>query len=124
MISLYKDHAANERTYLAWVRTGVTLVALGFLVERFQIFLMEPNGSPQLSQQVFTATTALHGSIALIVVGMFAIIAATFRFFQIKKELDASETYTFKGTLLSLSLSLAIIALSIYLLIYLLQIAT
>jgi putative membrane protein len=123
MIPLYKDHAANERTYLAWIRTGVTLVALGFLVERFQIFLMEPAATNRLSNPAVPLPTAAHGSITLIVVGMLAIIAATYRFFRIKKELDSDVTYNFKGTLLSLSLSLAVIALSVYLLIYLLQIA-
>ena len=123
MISLYKDHAANERTYLAWVRTGVTLVALGFLVERFQIFLMAAAGTAQLQTQGAAGSTATQGSIALIVVGMLTIIAATYRFFRIKKELDADVTYTFKGTLLSLSLSLAMLALSIYLLVFLLHVA-
>lgn len=30
---------AAERTLLAWVRTGVTLVGLGFIVARFGLFL-------------------------------------------------------------------------------------
>ena len=39
MISRYSDHAANERTYLAWVRTAITVMAFGFLVEKFDVFL-------------------------------------------------------------------------------------
>ncbi|HGE72837.1 TPA: DUF202 domain-containing protein, partial [Candidatus Poribacteria bacterium] len=31
------DHMANERTYLAWVRTGITIMALGFVVAKFGI---------------------------------------------------------------------------------------
>ena len=30
MIQGYADHAANERTFLAWVRTGVAVIAFGF----------------------------------------------------------------------------------------------
>lgn len=39
MLPHFRDHAANERTYLAWVRTALAVVALGFLLERFDIFL-------------------------------------------------------------------------------------
>jgi putative membrane protein len=32
MLKRYRDHAANERTYLVWVRTGITVMVLGFIV--------------------------------------------------------------------------------------------
>ena len=39
MIKRYTDHSANERTYLAWVRTAITIMAFGFLIEKFELFL-------------------------------------------------------------------------------------
>jgi putative membrane protein len=39
MIPQYNDHAANERTYLAWLRTGIAVVAFGVVIERFDLFL-------------------------------------------------------------------------------------
>ena len=39
MIKRYSDHAANERTFLAWVRTAIAVMAFGFLIERFDLFL-------------------------------------------------------------------------------------
>jgi inner membrane protein YidH len=38
-----RDHLANERTYLAWVRTAVTFVGLGFAVN--QLLFDDPLGS-------------------------------------------------------------------------------
>ncbi len=35
----YKDYAANERNYLAWIRTAITVITLGFLMEKFELFL-------------------------------------------------------------------------------------
>ena len=35
------DFLANERTFLAWTRTGIALVALGFVVARFGLLLRE-----------------------------------------------------------------------------------
>ncbi len=39
MIDRYSDHAANERTFPAWIRTAIAVMAFGFLVERFDLFL-------------------------------------------------------------------------------------
>jgi putative membrane protein len=39
MIKNFTDHAANERTFLAWVRTAIAVMAFGFLIERFDLFL-------------------------------------------------------------------------------------
>jgi len=34
-----KDHLANERTFLAWIRTSVGIMAFGFVVEKFALFV-------------------------------------------------------------------------------------
>ena len=39
MIKRYSDHAANERTFLAWVRTAIAVMAFGFVIERFDLFV-------------------------------------------------------------------------------------
>jgi putative membrane protein len=36
-----RDHLANERTLLAWVRTGIAIIGLGFIVARFGLLLRE-----------------------------------------------------------------------------------
>jgi len=36
----FTDHAANERTFLAWVRAALAVVAFGFLVERFDLLIV------------------------------------------------------------------------------------
>lgn len=34
-----REHLANERTLLAWIRTAIALIGLGFVVARFGLFL-------------------------------------------------------------------------------------
>ena len=34
-------HQANERTMLAWIRTGIALMAFGFAIARFGVFLRQ-----------------------------------------------------------------------------------
>lgn len=40
MIRSYSDHAANERTLLAWVRTGTAVIAFGFVSEMLDSFVV------------------------------------------------------------------------------------
>jgi len=43
-----RDRLAAERTFLAWIRTGIALMAFGFVVARFGLFLQRL----QIIQQV------------------------------------------------------------------------
>ena len=36
-----REHQANERTFLAWVRTSIALIGFGFAIARFGIFLRQ-----------------------------------------------------------------------------------
>jgi uncharacterized membrane protein YidH (DUF202 family) len=57
MIEHYSDHAANERTFLAWVRTAIAIMAFGFLVEKFDLFLRLA-GTSRLGDAVVSASGA------------------------------------------------------------------
>ena len=39
--NLTRDHLANERTFLAWVRTSLGLIGLGFVLARMGLFLRQ-----------------------------------------------------------------------------------
>ena len=46
MISVEKqgsatDHLANERTFLAWIRTAIAIMAFGFVVVKFSLFIKQ-----------------------------------------------------------------------------------
>ncbi len=70
---------AAERTLLAWVRSSITVIALGFVVSRFGLFLelLRVQGTaPDQSLHSHWASTAL--GIALVVLGSFLPIAALY----------------------------------------------
>src|SRR5262249_9396517 len=59
MIEHYSDHAANQRTFLAWVRTAIAIWAFGFLVEKFDLFLRLA-GASHLGEAVAGASGAMR----------------------------------------------------------------
>lgn len=123
LIERYRDHAANERTYLAWVRTGITVMVLGFIVEKFEIFLASLHG---------VLTDTVHGvapsegtefvSVALVSLGVVVIVAGAIRFFRVRAQLESLENIEYRGTMLALVLTVALVAFGIYLLLYLVRI--
>src|ERR1700726_2160003 len=81
MIRNFGDHSANQRTFLAWVRTAIAVMAFGFLVEKFDLFL--ELAAPSLAGRTLSLPGQKFGNIAglaLIVLGtaMVGIAAARF----------------------------------------------
>jgi putative membrane protein len=119
MIPHYTDHAANERTLLAWVRTAIAVMAFGFLIERFDIVLASmASGNSRLSM--------LHGQkfanaagLAFVLFGVAMIVVATVRFFRIAKEIDKDEAVPSSGSLFDLALAALIVLLGLSLFLYL-----
>ncbi|MGC8532657.1 MAG: YidH family protein [Acidiphilium sp.] len=115
----FTDHAANERTFLAWVRTAIAVMAFGFLVERFDIFLkiagQSLHKSINLSGQV---TSALVG-VGLIIAGALMVAAAMIRFARNRAAIESDAPTPPQSARLDLALATLISLLGIGLAAYL-----
>jgi putative membrane protein len=68
---------AAERTLLAWLRTGLTLMALGFVIARFGLFLrLVASQAPHPSPQHGSTVSAVLG-VAFVLFGSLAILGST-----------------------------------------------
>ena len=125
MIPRFSDHAANERTFLAWVRTGLAVIAFGFVVERINMFMMAlaADTSAQArralwAERVITPLGRYDG-LALIAVGIVLIVVAGIRFVRTARCIDAPEPRVTVGVRAEMAISavLAVLAaaFSIYL---------
>lgn len=77
-------HQANERTMLAWIRTGIALMAFGFAIARFAIFLRQIAGSREIAVHVSSGLGSAWVGTALVALGMFANLMATIRYGRIR----------------------------------------
>jgi putative membrane protein len=127
MIANYGDHAANERTYLAWVRTGVAVVAFGFVVEKFNLFLLAMAGTAMGNEATQLLVSRLsHGmsryeGLLFIVSGVALLALASLRFIRTTRLLDDSGVHAASSVRAELVLSgwlvLLVASYSIYLVI-------
>lgn len=118
MIPHFSDHAANERTYLAWVRTAIAVMAFGFLIERFDLFLAS------LSRFAAHAITQLHlrgtewAGLLLIVLGALMILLATMRFVRCRRNIDAESNVPYAGMLSEKLLAAIMVLMALFLVAY------
>ncbi|ULQ52082.1 YidH family protein [Flavihumibacter fluvii] len=111
------DHLANERTFLAWVRTSIGIMAFGFVVVKFSLFVKQI--SLILGKEQIVHTKGYSGMIGIALVGVGTITAALsfIRYKQIERQLDAG--YYKNTTLLITLLTAFIFLVSILLIVYL-----
>jgi len=118
MIKRFTDHSANERTYLAWIRTAIAIMAFGFLIEKFDLFVSymgQAMGNEGLLHRSIEAEVV---GLGLFLVGILLIITATIRFFMNRQAIDAKEEIPFGIRKTNYLFSGLIILLALFLLFY------
>ena len=120
MIERYTDHAANERTFLAWVRTSIAIMAFGFLVEKFDLFL--EFASKSVEARMPSVGGQLVGNIAgllLIALGGAVMVLAIIRFRHTALDIDSAETRPGSGDRMDVILGVLLVFLGAALFVYL-----
>lgn len=114
-------HMANERTFLAWIRTSIGIMAFGFVVEKFALFLKQMS----IIMEKTTTANALppsHGYSAIVGIFLvgFGTLMSLLAFVRYKKVERQIEEDTYKSSsILDTLLVLAVLSVGIFLVIYL-----
>lgn len=115
------DYLANERTFLAWIRTSIGITTLGFVVFKFSLFVKQI--SLLIHDEKHLADAATHTKyssgigIFLVGLGMVAIILSYIRYRITNKQLNegAYQHSTSSITILTAFIFLVAVALIFYL---------
>lgn len=83
-----RAHMANERTFLAWVRTAIGIMAFGFVVEKFAFFVRHFQDYIGSKQYIPSLGFSQLAGISLVAFGMLITALAFIRYRTIEKELD------------------------------------
>ena len=102
------QHLDNERTFLAWVRTNVALISLGFVVARL---------SPTLGQAAGLngsriASKALPAGIVLVVFGAVVTLLAAVRYDQVNRQIEAGIVKTDRGMVWIVALVIVLLSVA------------
>lgn len=90
--STARDHLASERTFLAWLRTGLGFIALGIAVERFSQFELVPSPPPPPPPHTNKSGDQKNKSenlvLGLLATGSGSIVYGTTRYFSNMRMLE------------------------------------
>ncbi len=101
MIKQFNDFAANERTYLAWLRTALALIAFGFMLERFDLFLKMFEKTVGEGRIPATGSVGREAGIGMVSMGLLVILLSTGRFMSTTKRIrsESVQPYDTRGVL-------------------------
>lgn len=114
-----RTYFAAERTFLAWIRTGLGLMGIGFAVSRFGLFLREIRGVPQQTPP-HGLSLSVYSGVALVALGVVVNLSAVFHHVRTVKELRTGTWKAGRVSTQAVSLALLLAAVGIAMAIYLL----
>jgi putative membrane protein len=104
------EHLANERTFLAWVRTSIAIISLGFVVAKFSLWLSElaVRFDPQARSSHSGASLPI--GIAMMVIGaVFAGLAAR-RYHKVTHDIERGVVGADRGLVLFVTIAVVVLA--------------
>jgi uncharacterized membrane protein YidH (DUF202 family) len=112
-------HMANERTFLAWIRTSISIMAFGFVVEKFSLFVKQL--SYYLGKEASPPAPGYSSVVGVILVGLGAVmgVLAYIRYRSVERQID-NDNYA-PLPILSVLLMLSVLAIGLFLVLYLIH---
>lgn len=116
-------HMANERTFLAWIRTCIGVMAFGFVVKKFGLFIKQMSfilGQINI-ENTMPSSDGYSSSVGIGLVGLGAlmVLLAFVRYKKVEKQID-EDTYQ-PSSILAILLTTSVFAVGIFLVIYLIH---
>jgi putative membrane protein len=118
VIANYTNHAANERTFLAWIRTGLAVAAFGFFLIKLNVFVDAVGGGsiPHLAAEdtgAFVPVATRSAGLAMVAIGIAIIARSSFAFERTRRAIDSDEVVKIPQSraesLLSAALAIAVL---------------
>ncbi|MEW6713625.1 MAG: DUF202 domain-containing protein [Nitrospirota bacterium] len=112
-------HMANERTFLAWIRTSIGIMAFGFVVEKFALFVKQL--SYFLGKEITPPSHGYSSIFGIFLVGLGALMGALsfIRYKKVERQID-EDTYR-PSLILDILLAISVLAIGVFLVIYLIH---
>jgi putative membrane protein len=113
MIANYTNHAANERIFLAWTRTGLAVAAFGFFITKLNVLLDAVPGAslpnlPAHGASIIAKAADHHIGFILGLIGIAIIVRGAIGFERTRRTIDREEVTRMPQSHIELALSAAL----------------
>jgi len=82
------EHLANERTYLAYLRTSISLISFGVTINRFSLYLIQSNRMPSHTAERWDLADLGRLGLGMVIDGLILLVWACFHYTQISNQIE------------------------------------
>ena len=115
------EYLANERTFLAWIRTSIAVISLGFVVAKFSVWLRELalRLDPQMHPPENGASLPI--GVAMMALGGLLAVLAAWRYHKVNLAIERGQVSADRGLVILVTIMIS--ALAIIMIVYMLMTA-
>jgi len=106
-----QEYLANERTFLAWIRTAIAVVSLGFVVARFSLWLRQMAEASHVAPAHYHGVSLPMGELLMVFGGFLSVLAA-WRYHVVNRQIEEDRVSADRGLIVLVTAVVAVLALA------------
>ena len=106
------EYLANERTFLAWVRTSIAVISLGFVVTKFNLWLRELALRLDPNARIEPTGASLPIGVTLMTLGGVLVVLAARRYWVVNQSIVRGKVSADHGLVILVTVMVAMLALA------------
>ena len=112
------EYLANERTFLAWIRTSIAIISLGFVVAKFSLWLRELAMRLDPQTQVYRTGASMPIGVTMMALGGVLAVLAAWRYHVVNRAIESGVVSADRGLVILVTVMVALlcVAMIVYML--------
>ena len=108
-----QEYLANERTFLAWIRTAIAVISLGFVVARFSLWLrqLSQTGESRLPLPRLHGISLPMGELLMLFGACLSVLAA-WRYHVVNRQIEEDHVSADRGLIVLITIVVTVLALT------------
>lgn len=104
------EYLANERTFLAWIRTSIAVISLGFVVAKFGVWLRELGARFDPQMQTSGSGVSVPMGLAMMALGAALAALAARRYHVVNLAIERGEVRADRGLVVLVTVAVLLLA--------------
>ncbi len=104
------EYLANERTFLAWVRTSIAVISLGFVIAKFSVWMRELAVRITPGTPVPSSGMSLPIGITMMTFGAILAVLAAWHYHLVNKAIEEGTVTANRGLIITITAAVVILA--------------